>query len=268
MKTALCSAVCLWLLFFLWQHQLLVSVRATEKRRESECYHNPHHKTLTRKTMSKTNNCIQFKLKDLDQSFNKVNVAGTFNDWSPTSKQLSFDDSSKNWILEVIVNLAAGEKVLYKYVVNGTEWIHDKNEPYEIDTNGNLNNVCYVILKDSPIKTDDEIFDHKDLHDNELFDSINNTTEMTNSTINKDDGTVETAPTSGDENFTELVVTAQESANNDPILPTIKSTGINSARPIVNNELPKTAQNNYQGTSLWESIKWFFKYYIFAWFYP
>lgn len=217
--------------------------------------------------MPESSNYIQFKLDDPDHSHNKVNVAGTFNDWNPKSDELSFDDDSKKWLLKVLVGLNAGEKILYKYVVNDEEWICDKDEPHETDSSGNWNNISYVILKDNltcknvkDVKTDDEIFDHRDFHDSELFDIINNNTE--NSNVDKNDSNAETAPTSGDENFPEL------QTDDDSAIATIKSTGGNNTKSTVTSDLPKTAQNNYPGNSLWESIKWFFKYYIFVWFYP
>jgi hypothetical protein len=212
--------------------------------------------------MVESKNCINFKLNDPDKSYKKVHVAGTFNDWNSTINELTFNNDTKNWLLDLLVQLSPNDKILYKYIIDGNNWIYDKNEPYETDSQGNQNNIGYPKSindndnNDNIVHKDDEISDHKSFHDNELFDNTES------SLINQN----ETAPTSGEENSNEL---ENENGDDDELISiTVHSTDKNTQIIIDENNQKDLSKNGYKPNSFWESIKWFFKYYILSLFYP
>lgn len=193
-------------------------------------------------------NCINFKLHDPNKSYKKVSVAGTFNNWNPTSDELSFDDVSKDWRLELLVELPLEEKVLYKYVVDGENWVCDVTAPFENDSAGNQNNSAYVVVKENSglasagsAKGKDDDSDQKSQDDTESHDVTMPTA-------------YETAPTSGEEEPGEkkqLVVDDKKAS-------TLKARKVASKQPIF--------KNKDETYTFWDSIKWFVKYYILSWF--
>ncbi|KAL8950085.1 MAG: hypothetical protein Q9222_003849 [Ikaeria aurantiellina] len=66
---------------------------------------------------------------------NEVYVTGTFDDWAKSVK-LDKDGAS----FEKKVELPLGQKILYKFVVDG-EWTTDHTAPQEVDEHGNQNNI-------------------------------------------------------------------------------------------------------------------------------
>lgn len=221
--------------------------------------------------MTRANNYIDFKLKDPFATHTSVKVAGTFNNWDPTANALSFDTESKDWGAAVAVDLPVDHKVLYKYVVDENKWICDVAAPLEKDVAGNENNVTFVIVKSKPAaaaaaaavekpqhqeeasgggataeatkqpdEQEEEVFDHKSFHENELFDASEQAHD-------------ETAPTSGEEN------------NQDAESPTTEVAARKEKEK--DGSIPKP-EGDFTFASLWESIAWFFKYYILSWFYP
>lgn len=221
-------------------------------------------------------NYINFKLKDPFATHTNVKVAGTFNDWDPTADALAFDTESKDWFLDLDVDLPADQKVMYKYVVDENKWICDVSAPLEKDADGNENNITFVILKnktqtgskvgsdrkeqepaqDQKLKQEqgkeeqqeqeEEVFDHKSFHENELFDASEQVQD-------------ETAPTSGEENNQETDAPLDSNAHDIQLA----TTGPKKD----SNDIPKPS-GGFSFASLWESIAWFFKYYILSWFYP
>lgn len=197
---------------------------------------------------------LKFRLDDPNRSYQKVNVAGSFNNWNSTINELKFDDNSKGWLVELAVELSQNEKVYYKYITDNVNWICDETKPRETDESGIENNVTYAILKKdlSTVKVTDvnnaeELFDHKSFHDGELFDSPN----LANGDVE------ESAPTSGDNNNV-----ADDTLNSNEV--TVAST-----KQLETNDIPtEVPTDGLRPNTLWESIKWFLKYYVFAWLFP
>lgn len=235
--------------------------------------------------MTKTSS-IDFKLKDPFHTHKKVNVAGSFNNWDPSVDSLLFDGESNYWALNMPVDLPKGHKVIYKYIVDENKWICESSAPLEKDSEGNENNVSYVIVKstengdnnnndndygdDTVSQIKDGEFDHKSFHEKDLFDG----TERAD----------ETAPTSGEESSNEQTQFPEKSIpNSSPKSTPVSESNPNSlsSTPIPpkedelithehnknkdNSNIPKT-DGNFTFASFWESFKWFFKYYILSWF--
>ncbi|RMH54528.1 MAG: hypothetical protein D6679_13460, partial [Candidatus Hydrogenedentota bacterium] len=71
-----------------------------------------------------------------------VSVAGSFNNWDMNATPMSDADGDGVW--EAEVNLAPGE-YQYKYVVNGTDWVVDPDNPAKADDGyGGQNSVAKV----------------------------------------------------------------------------------------------------------------------------
>ncbi|KAL8277787.1 hypothetical protein RQP46_009770 [Phenoliferia psychrophenolica] len=61
-----------------------------------------------------------------------VTVTGSFDNWSSS-------DAAKRW--SATCELEFGVKVVYKYIIDGGNWIHSPSSPHESDASGNVNNV-------------------------------------------------------------------------------------------------------------------------------
>lgn len=86
-----------------------------------------------------------------------VNLAGTFNGWNKAASPMSLDADGRTWRLAV--SLAPG-KHLYKFVLDGDEWIVDpKAKRNEDDGNGHTNSVLMLLPADyaKPAKPDDGV---------------------------------------------------------------------------------------------------------------
>jgi hypothetical protein len=189
---------------------------------------------------------VNFKLKDQFKAHTSVNVAGTFNDWNPKLDSLEFNDKDKAWMLELFLDLPEETKIMYKYVVDDTNWICDESEPFEADENGFNNNVA--ILKSFGAE----------LHENELFDP------------SEQDNNSETAPTSGED---DVIVEHAQTQTHAAVTSSLSKPEDKTPEEVV--ERPSTAPATINKEdeqevlqSFWESIKFFFKYYILSWFYP
>jgi len=80
-----------------------------------------------------------------------VVVTGSFDEWKSTVNLTKGEDG---FSADVPLNL--GEKVLYKYVVDGV-WQHNPSEDSEVDLSGNTNNVFHVpSTAAEPFKTETE----------------------------------------------------------------------------------------------------------------
>lgn len=214
---------------------------------------------------------LEFRLGDPTRSYQKVNVAGSFNNWNPEINELKFNDKSKSWLLDLAVELKKNDKVYYKYITDNTNWICDDTKPSEADESGIENNVTYVILKKdlSAVKAidvdkNDELFDHKSFHDGELFDSATN-----------DNNIVEdSAPTSGDNFAPESVVSDNDQNKDNENFNDNDNDNENGQVALSTKDLqskdipPEVPADKLRPTSLWESIKWFLRYYVFAWLFP
>ena len=75
-----------------------------------------------------------------------VYLAGTFNDWQPTSDKMMGPDEGGFYTLKY--NLRPGE-YQYKFVINGEQWFHDSdNELTTADGHGGQNSIINVGEKD------------------------------------------------------------------------------------------------------------------------
>jgi len=66
-----------------------------------------------------------------------VELCGSFDNWK-IRHAMSFDNYTGQWFITLHLNKG---KYLYKYVVNGSNWIINDKETHEKDALGNTNNV-------------------------------------------------------------------------------------------------------------------------------
>lgn len=76
-----------------------------------------------------------------DPSLSSVVITGNFDNWSQ-SCALAKDPITGEF--EAELKLPKKEKIVFKYVLNGTDWVTDPHLQYEHDENGNANNVVYA----------------------------------------------------------------------------------------------------------------------------
>ncbi|KAF5393711.1 hypothetical protein D9757_000303 [Collybiopsis confluens] len=72
---------------------------------------------------------------------NSVTVTGTFDQWAKSLRLVKEEDGYRGKI-----EVKWGEKILYKYIVDG-EWVPDIQQPTEVDSAGNTNNVFIAPTK-------------------------------------------------------------------------------------------------------------------------
>lgn len=96
-----------------------------------------------------------FELK-LDRAVRSVNLAGTFNNWDRAATAMA---KTPNGTWRVAMKLTPG-KHLYKFVLNGSEWITDpRAKRNEDDGGGNVNSVLFLVPADyvKPAKAGDGV---------------------------------------------------------------------------------------------------------------
>lgn len=77
-----------------------------------------------------------------DDGARSVALAGDFNDWKPTATPLTRDDES---LWRVSVSRPAGDRLRYKFVVDGSRWVEDPtNGIVEDDGHGGFNSVLLL----------------------------------------------------------------------------------------------------------------------------
>ncbi len=97
-----------------------------------------------------------FEVK-LDRQVESVNLAGTFNNWDRAATAMERQPDGYTW--RISMRLPTG-KHLYKFVLNGSEWITDpKAKRNEDDGGGNINSVLLLVPADyaKPAKAGDGI---------------------------------------------------------------------------------------------------------------
>lgn len=68
-----------------------------------------------------------------------VYLVGDFNEWNSTSLPFNCCRSSEAY-WELTLDLPAGQRYAYKYLVNGSTWVIDsKADDYGVDAQGNTN---------------------------------------------------------------------------------------------------------------------------------
>ncbi len=73
-----------------------------------------------------------------DRKLDSVSIAGDFNHWNRTANLLQVDADGLTW--RATLPLQFG-KYLYKFVLNGVEWVNDATTLSETDAGGNVNSV-------------------------------------------------------------------------------------------------------------------------------
>lgn len=81
----------------------------------------------------------QFGLHNRGPRHRTVEVCGSFDDWK-IRHEMSFDPFTNQWF--ATLHLKTGEEYLYKYIVNGDQWIVNEDESKRKDAQGNVNNFC------------------------------------------------------------------------------------------------------------------------------
>lgn len=99
--------------------------------------------------MSMASNTVPFLFRWEHPAKESVYVTGTFDDWAKT-KRLSKADHGG---YEIVIDLPAEEKVLYKFVVDG-KWIVNYHYPLETDRYGNRLNVATPISTNENQRTE------------------------------------------------------------------------------------------------------------------
>ncbi len=97
---------------------------------------------LARPSVAQTS--AHFSLQ-VDQPAKSVDVAGSFNGWSPTANPMVNKPGTNQWTLTL--PLQPGEYT-FKYVINGQEWLNAPGLPLQADGNGNTNSVLLVLPRD------------------------------------------------------------------------------------------------------------------------
>ena len=57
--------------------------------------------------------------------YNSVEICGSFDDWQ-VRHQMNFDPFTNQWF--VTLHLKPGEEFLYKYIINGSNWVVNDEE--------------------------------------------------------------------------------------------------------------------------------------------
>lgn len=193
---------------------------------------------------------VYFKLHDPFSNHRIVNVAGSFNEWNSSSDSLNFDKNSKMWTLQRSVDLPEGDKVLYKFVVDDTQWICDFSAPLEKDSEGNDNNIGYVVVEGNESGSYDSdtnkntILDYTSSQKDDLFGE---TKKARDGVISSDGGN-------------EILESFENSQT------TIKSTNNKHLVSLDDGTGTLAQSKRFSFVSIWKSLTWFVGYYLFSWF--
>ncbi len=202
-----------------------------------------------------------FKLGDPTKTYSSVSVAGTFNDWSTTHDELKYELNNGYWTLGV--NLKK-PKFAYKYVVNGTDWILDKDAPSKKDSNGNENN--YGIAKETVL----ESIKNKDTAEFKTKDAERSIVDISTTEVSdtlKDDASksADDASKSTDDASKSTDVTPASSLETADEHKDYKSTNeqeeVESSTELVKADHSESMPLFYR---ILASIKWFINYYILS----
>jgi 1,4-alpha-glucan branching enzyme len=66
-----------------------------------------------------------FGLPNRGPRYNSVEIFGSFDDWQ-VRHQMNFDPFTNQWF--VTLHLKPGEEFLYKYIINGSNWVVNDEE--------------------------------------------------------------------------------------------------------------------------------------------
>jgi 1,4-alpha-glucan branching enzyme len=66
-----------------------------------------------------------FGLPNRGPRYNSVEICGSFDDWQ-VRHQMNFDPFTNQWF--VTLHLKPGEEFLYKYIINGNNWVVNDEE--------------------------------------------------------------------------------------------------------------------------------------------
>ena len=99
-----------------------------------------HHRVPPKKTEKKEPEEILTKFEFRCNWANNVDLALSCRGWKP---DIHLNKKSGD-LFSTEINLKNNQKILYKYVVNGNNWICDDSKPKENDGKGNINNVIFL----------------------------------------------------------------------------------------------------------------------------
>ena len=99
-----------------------------------------HHRVPPKKTEKKEPEDILTKFEFRCNWANNVDLALSCRGWKP---DIHLNKKSGD-LFSTEINLKNNQKILYKYVVNGNNWICDDSKPKENDGKGNINNVIFL----------------------------------------------------------------------------------------------------------------------------
>ena len=66
----------------------------------------------------------------------RVNVVGEFNDWDTTATPVTRDRAHASW--KVTVELPAGRRYLFRYLLDGQEWLNEWHADDYVETDDGL----------------------------------------------------------------------------------------------------------------------------------
>ncbi|GMG53724.1 unnamed protein product [Ambrosiozyma monospora] len=86
---------------------------------------------------------MKITFPDPSREFQSLSIAGSFNNWSPSSTQLIYIKDQGQWELpqKEYETFPIDEKIPFKFIINGDQWICSSLYPIELDPQGNANNV-------------------------------------------------------------------------------------------------------------------------------
>jgi glycogen synthase len=79
-----------------------------------------------------------FQLHNRGPRHRHVQICGSFDDWK-VRHDMNFDPFTNQWF--TTLHVKAGEEFLYKYIINGDNWVVNDEEAKRKDSAGNVNNV-------------------------------------------------------------------------------------------------------------------------------
>ncbi|MFC2031094.1 isoamylase early set domain-containing protein [Chloroflexota bacterium] len=82
----------------------------------------------------------------------RVNLVGDFSDWDTTATPMTHNRSDANW--KVSLDLAAGRRYRFRYLVDGKEWLNDWHaDDHEENPYGSYDSVVDLTGSEDPPKS-------------------------------------------------------------------------------------------------------------------
>ncbi|ODV85882.1 hypothetical protein CANARDRAFT_22669 [[Candida] arabinofermentans NRRL YB-2248] len=205
---------------------------------------------------------ISFSLPDESGTFSKVSIAGTFNSWSSSENELSYDPLVKQWATTLTFptdTYKIDDKIFYKFVINDQDWVCNESNDMEADLATSINN--------NVIKLSEKYLVEETSTDSNISSSwIDVPRESGASDTSHLQKTVEDANTQLREEYEQLeseLQSSEKDSNSTDNSVQCSPLQTSSAKDNSNNN---NSQNYYSWllslARLLDSIKWFFRYYL------